>query len=56
MNIRKANTGDLAEALRIYAAAREYMSAHYPATGKHYLVADICRPELLVEIEGLAHI
>lgn len=35
---------------------QEYMQAHYPAPLKHYLVSDICRPELLIEIEGTAHI
>jgi hypothetical protein len=32
------------------------MNTHYPAVPKHYLVSDICRPELLIEIEGIAHI
>lgn len=34
----------------------QYMQQHYPTTQKHYLVSDICRPELLIEIEGTAHI
>lgn len=32
----------------------EFMEAHYPAVPKHYLIADVCRPELLIEIEGTA--
>jgi enamine deaminase RidA (YjgF/YER057c/UK114 family) len=31
-----------------------YMNENYPDTPKHYLIADVCRPELLVEIEGTA--
>lgn len=36
-------------------AVKEYMELHYPDASKHYLIADVCRPELLVEIEGIAH-
>lgn len=49
--------------LRIYVKHRDdipqvqqYMEQHYPTPLKHYLVSDICRPELLIEIEGTAHI
>lgn len=35
-------------------AVKEYMDTHYPAPQKHYLLSDVCRPELLVEIEGIA--
>ncbi len=49
--------------LRIYVkhkndipAVQRYMQEHYPTPLKHYLVSDICRPELLIEIEGTAHI
>ena len=49
--------------LRIYVKQRsdipqvqKYMQQHYPTPLKHYLVSDICRPELLIEIEGTAHI
>ena len=31
-----------------------YMEENYADTPKHYLIADVCRPELLVEIEGTA--
>lgn len=62
-NIPAPNNGSYYRFLRVYVknecdipAVREYMGKHYPTAGKHYLVADICRPELLVEIEGLAHI
>ena len=62
-NIPVENNGSHYRFLRVYVknecdipAVREYINAHYPTAGKHYLVADICRPELLVEIEGLAHI
>ncbi len=51
------------EILRIYVKnpcqieeARQYMKAHYPDTTKIYICADICREELLVEIEGIASI
>ena len=33
---------------------RSYMKAHYPDIKKIYICADICRDELLVEIEGIA--
>ena len=62
-NIPAENNGSHYRFLRVYVkneydipAVREYMETHYPTAVKHYLVADICRPELLVEIEGLAHI
>ncbi len=34
----------------------KFMQENYPDTPKHYLEADVCRPELLVEIEGTATI
>jgi hypothetical protein len=34
--------------------ARTYMKANYPDIKKIYICADICRDELLVEIEGIA--
>lgn len=34
--------------------ARTYMKAYYPDIKKIYICADICRDELLVEIEGIA--
>ena len=62
-NIPTANSGSQYELLRVYVkrecdipAVREYMHHNYPAARKHYLVADICRPELLIEIEGIARI
>ena len=62
-NIPTANGGAEYDILRVYVkresdipAIMEYMQQHYPATLKHYTVADVCRPELLVEIEGVAHI
>lgn len=36
--------------------ALEYLQEHYPAAQKHFVVSDVCRPELLVEIEGTAHV
>ena len=33
---------------------RNYMKANYPDTKKIYICADICREELLLEIEGIA--
>ena len=33
-----------------------FMEKNFPDTPKHYLEADVCRPELLVEIEGTANI
>lgn len=35
---------------------KNFMDTHYPVPQKQYLVSDICRPELLIEIEGIAHI
>ena len=62
-NIPTDNKGAEYDILRIYIkreedipAVIEYMQYHYPIVQKHYTVADICRPELLVEIEGIAHI
>ena len=62
-NIPVENSGATYDLLRVYVkneeaipAVKEYMNAHYPTTPKHYLVSDICRPELLIEIEGVAHI
>ena len=62
-NIPVENNGSTYDLLRVYVkrendipAVRDYMQSHYPAALKHYLVADVCRPELLIEIEGVAHI
>lgn len=62
-NIPAVNNGARYNTLRVYvkrasdiAAVKEFMEEHYPVADKHYLIADICRPELLVEIEGIAHI
>ena len=62
-NIPVDNNGSRYDLLRVYVkresdipAVRNYMQHHYPAAQKHYLVADVCRPELLIEIEGVAHI
>ncbi|MBR5861367.1 MAG: hypothetical protein IKY71_08485 [Bacteroidaceae bacterium] len=62
-NIPVENNGSQYDLLRVYVkrendipAVCEYMQSHYPAAKKHYLVADVCRPELLIEIEGVAHI
>jgi hypothetical protein len=35
---------------------RDYMDSHYGDVPKFYLHADVCRPELLVEVEGVADI
>ncbi len=47
--------------LRVYiknekdsSAVIKFMEDNYPETPKHYLAADVCRPELLIEIEGTA--
>ncbi len=62
-NIPTQSNGSHYYLLRVYvkrkndvAAVKDYMDTHYPAAMKHYLVADVCRSELLVEIEGIAHI
>ncbi|MBQ2127342.1 MAG: hypothetical protein II198_06750, partial [Bacteroidaceae bacterium] len=62
-NIPVENCGSQYDLLRVYVkrendipAVSDYMQNHYPAAQKHYLVADVCRPELLIEIEGVAHI
>lgn len=62
-NIPAVNNGAQYDLLRVYVkrecdipATSEYMQQHYPTVPKHYSVADICRPELLIEIEGIAHI
>ena len=60
-NIPAPNSGSQYDLLRVYVkrecdipAVREYMELHYPDVQKHYVVADVCRPELLIEIEGVA--
>ena len=62
-NIPIENSGSVYGLLRVYVkresdipAICEYMQSHYPAANKYYLVADVCRPELLIEIEGVAYI
>ncbi len=62
-NIPAENNGSSFDLLRVYIkrktdieTVKEYMESHYPSVAKHYLFADVCRPELLVEIEGIAHI
>ena len=62
-NIPAENNGSRYSLLRVYVKnadsleeVKAYMEAHYPSIDKLFLVADICRPELLVEIEGIAHI
>ena len=62
-NIPVENNGSSYDLLRVYVkresdipAVRDYMQSHYPAAQKHYLVADVCRPELLIEIEGVAKV
>ena len=62
-NIPTENNGSHYDLLRVYVKRKEdieavktFMDTHYPAVAKHYLIADVCRPELLVEIEGIAHI
>ena len=62
-NIPAPNNGATYDLLRVYVkyeeaipAVKEYMDTHYPGVPKHYLVSDVCRPELLIEIEGVAHI
>ena len=62
-NIPMKSNGSEYELLRIYVkrkadipAVMQYMQQHYSAPAKHYLVADVCRPELLIEIEGVAKI
>ena len=62
-NIPVENNGSSYDLLRVYVkreqdipAICDYMQSHYPAAMKHYLVADVCRPELLIEIEGVAKV
>jgi len=37
-----------------YTVVRQIIEAHYPDLPVGYVLADVCRPELLIEIEGLA--
>lgn len=62
-NIPLQNNGTEYNILRIYVKHRKdiptveiYMRQHYPSVPRHYLISDICRPELLIEIEGTARI
>ena len=41
------NSSEAAEVIK-------FMDERYPSVPKHYLIADVCRPELLIEIEGTA--
>ncbi len=52
--------GTRLRALRVYikneadtAAAKEYMDTHYPTIPTFYLWGNVCREELLIEIEGI---
>ncbi len=60
-NIPFATSNSIYEILRIYVkhyedipAVQKFMDVHYPAVQKLYVTADICREELLIEIEGIA--
>src|SRR5690606_26081424 len=39
-----------------YAAARAYLATHFPLESVNFLHADICRDNLLVEIEAATHV
>lgn len=61
VNVPGSGTSFEYKLLRIYVKnpfqmeeARTYMKANYPDIKKIYICADICRNELLVEIEGIA--
>lgn len=61
-NIPVKSNGSIYDTLRIYVKHEAdinnvqcFMNQHYPIPEKLYLVCDICRPELLIEIEGTAH-
>lgn len=61
VNVQGSGTTIEYKLLRIYVKnplqmeeARTYMKANYPDIKKIYVCADICRDELLVEIEGIA--
>lgn len=60
-NIPGATDNSRYNILRVYVkqsaqipAVEQFMNVHYPATQKYYVTADICREELLIEIEGIA--
>ena len=62
-NIPVSTTESTYTLLRVYIKngkdapeAIKFMEENFPDTPKHYLEADVCRPELLVEIEGTATI
>lgn len=62
-NIPVESCGSRYTLLRVYVKreeeipqVKEYIQEHYPSVPAHFLVADICRPELLVEIEGTGEI
>ena len=51
------------DSLRVYVkreedipSAQSYLEQHYSAPQMHFVVSDVCRPELLIEIEGTAHL
>lgn len=59
-NISEDCEGFRFETMRVYVrrsedidAVREVFQSHYPDVPVHFLIADICRPELLLELEGI---
>ena len=49
------------DSLRVYVkkeedipSAQSFLKQHYPNPKTHFVVSDVCRPELLIEIEGVA--
>lgn len=61
-NISKDCTGFHFDLMRVYVrrqedmeTVREVFMAHFGNTPIHFLTADICRPELLLELEGIGH-
>lgn len=60
-NIRHLTSGHPFELMRVYLKhphhlplVQTYLHTHYPHTSILYVQADVCRPNLLIEIEGIA--
>ena len=61
-NISKDCSGFRFDLMRVYVrrtqdmeTVRDVFTAHFKNIPIHFLIADICRPELLLELEGIGH-
>lgn len=62
-NISKDSSGFRFDLIRVYVrrpqdmeSVRNVFTTRFPNIPVHFLIADICRPELLLELEGIGHV